>query len=937
MKLMVFSLFFLMLSIYVLPVHAAIQCYDCHGSRNPVDNRPVDASFRNISTGGFQGNHRTHMDASSTKSSCAKCHPGSDAYSSEHRNGLIELSSTINNSSLAAVYRNGSTAFPQRSVPRLGSCSNVNCHFERETPVWGSSPLPVPAGCSGCHGSPPDGGDAGPAGSHLRHDLYFPGTGGCGHCHSDHLAEESPFAHATSAGRRNLIIRLNSYTSQGGAYSGALDDYLPKSRSNQFGNCSNIYCHSTGTGTSAFSPNVTPTWGTPLPSDCSGCHGGDYQGATKISTGSHTIHTGRDYYGQYIYDCSICHSATATDSRTIGTTVNHVNRKVDVALKSSFGGTYTSTGHAPGGSVGMCQNVYCHSNVQPDGGIGGPTAYDNPTWGDANSVNCGDCHVGDGGHGHGGAIMATGSHTKHLTYAFTTTSKTVKCMICHKYTNQPFVTSCFGNPYGNTVCHWGASTKHANGQVDVRLDPTFGNISAYQGAPQPGNGYSNCLNTYCHSNGISVATGQIPPSTTTNWGSGALACNTCHGNPPSYANGTPKANSHPQHSAFSCSRCHYGTTTTGTTITSTILHVNKAYDVSPATGITFTYSYAATGGACSTISCHGNGTATWGGTLACDACHEVPPATPSHLKHFGGTTAQAAYGDVRIAQDFTSNATNYIMNCGNCHPIAPSKHGNGVVDVELYNPQAPAGSLKALNPATAAYTNGTTNHTDNKGFTYTNGTCSNVYCHSYNDWTTPGGVASYTNYSTYWPPNLVITKNYKTVTWNGAALTCSGCHANPPRTSYPANDLGSGDSHSWINAGGAANDPYVNGVEERHNPNMGYGPMSCRTCHNETVRVANTWSLYTSNQQFIWNPSDVPINNYSKHVNGSGSVNFDTTNPVVYNTYWYGTVIMNLSTAQYDSSRKTCSNVSCHQNQKSIKWGVPYNNSTEQCYVCHQL
>ena len=63
-----------------------------------------------------------------------------------------------------------------------------------------------------------------------------------------------------------------------------------------------------------------------------------------------------------------------------------------------------------------------------------------------------------------------------------------------------------------------------------------------------------------------------------------------------------------------------------------------------------------------------------------------------------------------------------------------------MVDVELYNPLAPAGSLKALNPASAAYVAGGTVFMDSRGLSYTKGTCSSVYCHSYNDWTTTAPI-----------------------------------------------------------------------------------------------------------------------------------------------------------------------------------------------------
>lgn len=45
---------------------AALQCYDCHGTRSTLDLRPEDATHRNISSGGFRGNHRQHLGEGST-------------------------------------------------------------------------------------------------------------------------------------------------------------------------------------------------------------------------------------------------------------------------------------------------------------------------------------------------------------------------------------------------------------------------------------------------------------------------------------------------------------------------------------------------------------------------------------------------------------------------------------------------------------------------------------------------------------------------------------------------------------------------------------------------------------------------------------------------------------------------------------------------------
>jgi predicted CxxxxCH...CXXCH cytochrome family protein len=314
----------------------------------------------------------------------------------------------------------------------------------------------------------------------------------------------------------------------------------------------------------------------------------------------------------------------------------------------------------------------------------------------------------------------------------------------------------------------------------------------------------------------------------------------------------------------------------------------------------------------------------------CDGCHECPPATASHLKHFSGTVAQAGYGDTRIARDFSPNASGYIMNCGNCHPVNGAKHMNGTLEVELSSPLAPAGSIKAMNPASAAYVAGATVLTDSRGFKYTMGTCSNIYCHSTTDWTTPGGVPLVTDClpesSSYWPQNLVVTKLYKTVTWGGGPLTCSGCHGNPPRTAYPVNDGGAGDSHSWI-------DNY--GYDNLHSWNMGFDPVSCKYCHNDTVKQSNT---YTRDAMDVTTLSDVPIGNYSRHVNGVSDVSFDKQNPFVYQSYG-GTTSMSLANATYDASTKTCSNVACHISQTSVKWGTPYRwfDYSYECDRCHRM
>src|SRR4051812_47689099 len=83
---------------------AALTCYQCHGS--PGDNRPVDAAYRDMTSGGFAGNHRTHLDPAAVPASCTPCHPGSSSYTPHHRDGLIKVSGHVNGSPAVTSYRN---------------------------------------------------------------------------------------------------------------------------------------------------------------------------------------------------------------------------------------------------------------------------------------------------------------------------------------------------------------------------------------------------------------------------------------------------------------------------------------------------------------------------------------------------------------------------------------------------------------------------------------------------------------------------------------------------------------------------------------------------------------------------------------------------------------------------------------------------------------
>lgn len=365
-----------LLTVSVKNVEAALQCNGCHGTLIPADYRPLDASYRNITTGGFQGSHRTHMGSPASASACGTCHPGSASYLGSHRDDKIKISSSSNGSPLTTLYKNSTTAWFQTATPTLGSCANINCHFESITPVWGSSPALT--SCSTCHGAPPSGTTSayigGAAGSHAKHDQYYPDTGNCNKCHPDHTAEAAPFAHATSIGKRDIIIRprdpLNNIH---GSFSAGTRDYLPSQvGTHTYGTCNSTYCHSTvqaegGTGAPAYG---SPTWGASTNSCSLGCHRVGFHNSiaadgspvnTSINTGSHSRHLA--YPSNGVGSCSSCHLWTSDyKSGCLGSChpgphdgeplvppeifAKHANGMIDVSFNPGYAASATYNGIA---------------------------------------------------------------------------------------------------------------------------------------------------------------------------------------------------------------------------------------------------------------------------------------------------------------------------------------------------------------------------------------------------------------------------------------------------------------------------------------------------------------------------------------------------------------------------------------------------------------
>jgi len=727
--------------VLVLPggnAQATLLCTDCH-TMPPTDS----AGTRDAATGAFRGNHERHAGA--TINSCTACHGAAAvSYLPGHSTEIlaaggkpvVKIAWKINNYSTVsgrARYSRG-TFFNQTSVPPapMGTCSNVNCHFTATTPSWGTANFVSPADCNKCHGAAPA------DGSHPKHATYYgAGAASCEKCHPDHRTEPKPFAHATSAGLRNLSMSFAAAPNNGnGAYSGPLNDYMP-GQTNVFGSCSASYCHSPGTSTTSIpAPNQTATWGGSL--TCKGCHKSDNASGDIMATGSHGRHVNATKH--YTLSCSKCHAGTATSAMTIADTALHVNAKVNIKFSSSstaVGGTYAgqATPYAknPGTAVGQCNNVYCHSNAQNEGGTG--ITYTQPVWGTPAGGACGTCH---GTTHSGGAQIVSGSHTKHLTLStFYSAGGSAKCIMCHNVGNEAFDGSC------NNTCH-SASARHTDNKVDLVFPARFGATALYNGTPRPGDGYSTCSNVSCHYD-----------SPTPAWGTaGSLNCFGCHtfakltasGAHASHISGsvTPTMYNYTANRStageynFGCSNCHpltvasHMTGTVNVTLKKDEAGVGslRAKNSATAAGINVTGSGVSgttrTSVVCSASYCHSNG----------DAAALVYAVTPNW------------YGGV-----FTGD------RCANCHGNAP----NSTI----------AGSKAHYNNRFLGYTSNVGGH--------------QIGIHAMKIYSSPGGfaLAGTTGSSSHGNPGTSTTIScnichYATVTSarNDSNAVCKACHVS---------------------------------------------------------------------------------------------------------------------------------------------------------------
>jgi len=472
---------------------AATTCSSCHGMP-PLDSAD---GMRQPATGAFKGNHQTHLGATATAAECSKCHANS-GYDNKHAATAgykIKTAANINSSPSTGTYSKG-VFFNQTSVPVMGSCSNVNCHFERNTtdrtpaPVWGTSPALTD--CNTCHDTP-----RGASGSHAKHEAAYGGTASCVQCHPNYGTTN--FSHATSAGKDKIKVNAaNGYTG------GTAISWLP-SQTKAYGTCSTASCHDNGRGVKV----ETPAWGATAPA-CSACH------EAAPTTFSHTKHlTGLAAKFNRNAVCADCHKDYVQGTTT---TADHIDGTVDVYSATSGDLGYPSD-KVPGSALASCSTANCHSN--------GKSTFASAAWG-GTSTGCNFCHPN-----------LSAGHSVHVSTLLTEIS-------FYNYTTTSSASGTY--KFGCANCHPLSVTNHLNGAVEVELaaSASGGHLKAKNGAGAAINGSLECNNVYCHSNGYKPGA-SFTYATTPAWGSSIAGdrCAACHGNSPN--NGIVGSAAHSAH------------------------------------------------------------------------------------------------------------------------------------------------------------------------------------------------------------------------------------------------------------------------------------------------------------------------------------------------------------------------------------------------------
>ena len=402
--------------------------------------------------------------------------------------------------------------------------------------------------------------------------------------------------------------------------------------------------------------------------------------------------------------CQVCHTSTnhfmSSDSNPAADHLTATDNKGKTGAEARC--TYCHLhvrGFAPGSDSGKhsehlasgmpCNN--CHANGIPNpltsilcddchhDGLGGtPNITDyRANWANENyNLSCDGCH--DGRAFLDLQVMASNGHDRLVGENWI---RNYHCTFCHNR---------------SVDAAWVLSDNHANGTLDVEIDPQWAIAGLEQTNPPTFDPVTKiCGSTYCHSDGTLVtssSSGDQPDMRPYAWDSPPKDCNACHGHKqelgecepchnydgrdwtqeqmwmsamPMYENQGPghaRANSHLAHifKGYSCEECHAltidGPCTTchsdlgliGSTTMRNQAHVDGTFHVNGEKNVKFqevSANYDPATKSCSSTACHTNGIdPIWGAsienTFICYECHFTTAPDVDDFDAFNGNQAR---------------------------------------------------------------------------------------------------------------------------------------------------------------------------------------------------------------------------------------------------------------------------------------------------------
>ncbi len=487
-------------------VQASAACGTCHGASTGAPPQ--------------RGSHPKHAGSASggRQLECTICHYN---YTSNHVNGSVDWAyDTATYTWLSGALYKSSESGSATPVPSTsyGTCTNLYCHSQGTsntapfTPniaaLWGGA---LDATCSGCHSGDKNATNNMATGSHTKHVVSS--SMDCTKCHTQTASDSRTISNQANHVNNLVNVAYDTFSNPGGnaTYNGSTSP-VAKTPGTAYGNCTNSYCHGSG----------TPTWGGAAIA-CDGCHK-----ASKILQGKHGVHYASATVAinrnaansssgtTYAFNCGVCHDPGATTHA--GGPVSGM-QAAQVVFDATYagGGTYTAGtlegtdngfNWTTGAANNACLNTYCHS---PGTITIAPYPAPNVTsfqWIISSTLTCSGCHGNTTyttDYRKGAPLYASGTpkqnaHRPHTDARATAGSDATECSDCHNTTTTTNTTITNAANHVNKVYNVsGGTATYANGD-DVSTYVTV-SMDYASGA---------CSNVSCHPTGLGGTKPSIP-------------------------------------------------------------------------------------------------------------------------------------------------------------------------------------------------------------------------------------------------------------------------------------------------------------------------------------------------------------------------------------------------------------------------------------------